>query len=485
VELALSLHESSEADLDESHHKDEKHLISMHATPSAMERRVKRITELLENYEKDEAMPLTHNDSQTSQNSFAMCRLHVKKWLSDKKRSEQGLDTMFAGVIVANSIYIGMEMDAERDVGSPLDGWSYAAMAFSGLFWLELFLRLLLNGFRGQFCGEGRLLNLFDATVVVTDTVQNVCRVLNVREHVGHLPSLSILRLLRLVRLVRLVRLLRSPIYRDLLTMVHSLVAGMITLGWALVLVFLMIYATSLVCRELLGHTYVEHVSEHFKSVPRSLLTISRCTFGDCSSDSGVPIIEHVARSYGYIWGACYFLFMAFLSIGFFNVITAIFLDRTLAAAAENTMRKQQERLADKHLWAASVSILIRRILEVSHYDVPKDGKLSEFMGEILEVEVPRKVIKKLLLAPDMAEVLEGLDVDPNDRDCLGDIIDADHSGTIGILEFVNGLQRLRGNNPRRSDVVSVDLMVRDLQEKVDELLRRTRDKQITRRSSY
>jgi len=261
--------------------------------------------------------------------------------------------------------------------------------------------------------------------------------------------------------------------------MVHSLVAGMITLGWAIVLVFLLIYATSLVCRELLGHRHVDNVSEHFKSVPRSILTISRCTFGDCSSDSGVPIIEHVARSYGpygYIWGACYFLFMAFLSIGFFNVITAIFLDRTLSAAAENTMRKQQERLADKHLWAASVSILIRKILEVSHYDVPEDGKLSELMGEILEVEVPRKVIKQLLKAPDMTEVLDGLDVDPSDRDCLGDIIDADHSGTIGILEFVNGLQRLRGNNPRRSDVVSVDLMVRDLQEKVDELLRRSMD---------
>merc|ERR1712060_691289 len=127
---------------------------------------------------------------------------------------------------------------------------------------------------------------------------------------------------------------------------------------------------------------------------------------------------------------------------------------------------------------AASVSELIREIIDAARQDprcrcvdVPKDGKLSEFMGEILEVEVPRKVLKNLLKTPHIAKVLDGLDVDPSDRQSLGDIIDADHSGTIGILEFVNGLQRLRGNKPRRSDVVSVDLMVRDLQEKVLELL--------------
>jgi len=48
----------------------------------------------------------------------------------------------------------------------------------------------------------------------------------------------------------------------------------------------------------------------------------------------------------------------------------------------------------------------------------------------------------------------------------LVDILDPDRDGAIHILDLVNGLMRLRGQ-PRRSDVVCVDLMVRSLQSAV------------------
>merc|ERR1712129_202871 len=63
------------------------------------------------------------------------------------------------------------------------------------------------------------------------------------------------------------------------------------------------------------------------------------------------------------------------------------------------------------------------------------------------------------------------LDIDPEDHKYLSDILDPDNSGTIGVLELVDGLQRLRGE-PRRSDTIAIDLMVRSLQEKVDDIWR-------------
>merc|ERR1711972_183357 len=58
------------------------------------------------------------------------------------------------------------------------------------------------------------------------------------------------------------------------------------------------------------------------------------------------------------------------------------------------------------------------------------------------------------------------------DHNKIGDILDASHKGSISILDLVNGLKRLRGGNLKRSDVVSIDLMLRSLQEEVKEISR-------------
>merc|ERR1712232_351927 len=80
-------------------------------------------------------------------------------------------------------------------------------------------------------------------------------------------------------------------------------------------------------------------------------------------------------------------------------------------------------------------------------------------------------------------EALANLDIDPNDNKKLNDILDPDRDGKIHIVDLVTGLARLRGQ-PRRSDIVCVDLMVRSLQASVIKLEALIRDNQahITRR---
>merc|ERR1712070_1300318 len=77
-----------------------------------------------------------------------------------------------------------------------------------------------------------------------------------------------------------------------------------------------------------------------------------------------------------------------------------------------------------------------------------------------------------VLESESVQQALEGLDIDPNDHKRLPDIMDPDHSGSVSVLELINGIQRLRGH-PRRSDVITVDLMIRSLQEKVDDVFER------------
>jgi len=154
------------------------------------------------------------------------------------------------------------------------------------------------------------------------------------------------------------------------------------------------------------------------------------------------------------------------VTIALFNVITAMFLESTMTAAQELNFRKQQERIHDKKLWSKGVSILIRKLLEGCGYDLPLNRKLSESVDEIMEAQVDRRVINALVVEDvEASKVLDDLDVDKHDHARLGDILDSGHQGCIGILDFVNGLRRLRGNSPTRSDMVGIDLMVQDLQE--------------------
>jgi len=66
-------------------------------------------------------------------------------------------------------------------------------------------------------------------------------------------------------------------------------------------------------------------------------------------------------------------------------------------------------------------------------------------------------------------EALEELDIQKTDHRYLSDILDPDNSSTIGVFELIDGLQRLRGD-PRRSDIIAVDLMVRSIQLKIDDI---------------
>jgi len=265
--------------------------------------------------------------------------------------------------------------------------------------------------------------------------------------------------------------MLNEPIFKDLLTIVNGLRGGLVTLGWSFVPFFLVLYTVCLVCRETLGNGGAENVGPYFDTVPRALLTMLRCGFGDFSSRTGVPIIEYVMDAHGILWGFFYAVFVFFISVGLFNVIAAVFLDSTLTATAEQQKRKLQGRLADKELWYTRAFTIVKNLLPYTDCALPDDVELSASAEMIMNAEIKRHDIAKACQKADSDEALRDLDIDPADRDILGDILDFSHTGRVTILQFINGLKRLRGSDMRRSDVLSVDLMVRSLQEKVDEVL--------------
>jgi len=248
-----------------------------------------------------------------------------------------------------------------------------------------------------------------------------------------------------------------------------------------------------------------------------------------------------------------YCLFVYLITIGLFNVISAIFVEATMKSAAEMAHRTKQERLQNDDLWSVQVSTLLQRLVRrhipeplhlfsyswYEHCNVPleekvadaraenlqdvpndkdwndrllvtgRDGNsaklslsnpsedvfpitvklqapksfrdveeldstdevddtvdekpLSEEFREISRLAYAGKTIDKWAKDPYVVEALNELDIDPHDHAILSDILDPQNDGQVPVLDLIDGIRRLRGF-PRRSDIVAIDLMIRQSQ---------------------
>eukprot|EP00928_Gymnodinium_smaydae_P062677 TRINITY_DN4648_c0_g1_i1.p1 TRINITY_DN4648_c0_g1~~TRINITY_DN4648_c0_g1_i1.p1 ORF type:complete len:586 (+),score=103.54 TRINITY_DN4648_c0_g1_i1:68-1825(+) len=370
------------------------------------------------------------------------------------------LDTLVGTLIVLNAVFIGIRIDYD----SSHIGWILVDVFFSLVFMVEVMLKLYVQGLNGYFCGPHKASNVFDVSLVSVDLIQFVLDAMLTIDDVdvSGVRVGALLRVVRLGKLLRVIRVLKAKVFNDLLAMLQGMFGGLSTLGWSFVLLMITIYVMALVFRESFGTANEDEVYVYFKSVPRAMFTTFRCSFGDCTDKRGVPILEMIQNEHGSVFSAMYCLFVFFVTIGLFNVISAIFVEATVGAAASLHSRKKKERLRDETRWCMNVSVIIQRLLErVEGHSI--EGSLSDNIDDIYLLDVPNDVIDDLVSDDIVVRALNNLDIDHEDRDYLSEILDPDHGGTINVIELVEGLRRLRGE-PRRSDIVTVNLILRNIQ---------------------
>merc|ERR1739848_687844 len=161
-------------------------------------------------------------------------------------------------------------------------------------------------------------------------------------------PSVSLFRVGRLVKLARVVRLFQSALFKDLFPMVLGLVEGVQTLFWSLLLYLLVVYVVALICRSTLATTNSDVVNDHFNSVSRSFFTVFRCSFGDCSTKTGVPLFEQLDGPVDYYTHASYMFVLFVITVGISNVIAAIFVESAMQSANKSEAAKRAERLTNE-----------------------------------------------------------------------------------------------------------------------------------------
>eukprot|EP00929_Paragymnodinium_shiwhaense_P044720 TRINITY_DN22935_c0_g1_i1.p1 TRINITY_DN22935_c0_g1~~TRINITY_DN22935_c0_g1_i1.p1 ORF type:complete len:653 (-),score=101.39 TRINITY_DN22935_c0_g1_i1:131-2089(-) len=398
------------------------------------------------------------------------CIEHLKG-LGDMTKSqfEMFLDSVIGILIVLNAMFIGVSMDATED---QMDAVFIIDLFFSGSFIVELLCKVCMNGFSGQFRGDSRFMNMFDAFLISIDLVQLAMQLAMpaATDNMGSLPSASIFRVVRLFRLVRILRLLRHPVLQTLLIMLHGMAGGLPTLGWALLLFVMTVYVVALMFREFLGREEHYQIYEYFNSVPRAMITTMRCSFGECVTIQGTPIFEHVDAKYGFGFSVFYCLFAFAMSIGMFNVISAIFVQSTLASATALTAKQKKTRLLDEKLWASRVHFIVCRLMESCLlWDPESSGPLSDYVDDVYDLKINTSELDRLGADVEVRTALDDLDVDPEDHQLLADILDVEQTGHVAVIELLQGVKRLRGN-PRRSDIVAVDLTCRAIQNNLKDM---------------
>lgn len=109
----------------------------------------------------------------------------------------------------------------------------------------------------------------------------------------------------------------------------------------------------------------------------------------------------------------------------------------------------------------------VRRIFEEADIEVP--DSFVDNIDQVFETEVSCEIVDRAVADAEAIAALDDLDIHPSDRTRLSDIFDPDNGGTVGIIDIATGIRRLRGE-PRRSDIICVDMMVRSLQGSVAEV---------------
>lgn len=430
---------------------------------------LKELFILTESYEKEEA------DMANKRKTFAGS-MEVAKGMN-LSNIEMSMDSGMAVLIILNSMFLWIDADFNPTGDNAI--CNIVNYIFSICFILELLTKWKLFGPVLLYCqSESAKSNSFDLILVFLDVLQNILSFANVK---GLFPA-SVLRLMRLARIGRILRLFNLSIFENLLAMISGLIGGMPTLGWSIVLFAIVIYIPALVFRQTLGMHHEEpEIAYYFDNVPRSMFTVFRCSFGDCSTNGGIPLFELVHVRSGFMYTYIYCLMVFIVTVGLFNVISAIFVESTMAAALASTNYARGQRLKDHNLWARCITQIVR--VSWLHVKGTVPEKISDYAADAVAIDLDSALFMELVQEKDFVAALDGLDINPDDHRYLADILDPDNGGSIGMVDLVDGLARLRGD-PRRSDIVAVDLMVRSLQVEIGKIIDYTKPLDSSRAST-
>lgn len=344
------------------------------------------------------------------------------------------LDIVSGVMIFLNSVLLGVETEyMSRNEGATSRGFVMAQLALNFCFTVELVFRLTMHKMK-FFTGSDWMWNFLDALLVCVSLV-DVMQVAQISIDGATMLHGRLMRIVRLSRVVRTLRFCRALNYvHQFRKMVYSLQTSLTTLGWSLLLLFLVMYSFAVI--------FVQGVAEYTISAPddSSRLQELQEYYGGLLK---AYVTLYKAISNGQSWGVlmdplpdvtfdiCFLVYITIAFFGVLNVVSAVFVESAMASTSHfKELRIYECRKAKTEL--------VRHMREVfMQIDRDQSGEIS-----LDEMDL-------FLRDPQLKTYVESLEVTVEDTEMLFRLMDVDDSGVVDIDEFCKGLMKLCG--PSRS----------------------------------
>jgi hypothetical protein len=255
------------------------------------------------------------------------------------------------------------------------------------------------------------------------------------------LAMLSTLRLGRVLSLVLVSKVIRQHrFFRELRIMVLALTGVFKVLVWASLLIFTIILMFGTVLSEGTLAFLIRNESDvvppslqlRFGSLFDAVLTLFQSMSGGV--DWEVVWLDLGALGWGY--RGVYLLFICFSLTVLLNVVTAVFIESTMARSMNDRGLVVQNEVMEKRDFLTAMRKIFREL----------DG---DFDGSITVDEMQKK-----MMDPEIGAYFTQLGVDPDQVGKLFFLLDRDKSGTLDQEEFMFGCLKFQG------DAKSLDIAV-------------------------
>ena len=338
-----------------------------------------------------------------------------------------------------NAIVMWLELDY------PIPAWKWLEHVLLVLYTFELTVRVGYHGW-AYFVHEDWTWHYLDFGIVMLGifeqwmipSYQYLQSLIQGSAHSSTvaMPLVRSLRVARVFRVLRLARLLRSV--KQLYKLINGVVESLASVGWVIMLTFLLLYSAALVFTSLVGQGYIysdptdipDEAVQNFGTVWRSFLALFKLMNDDQSVVE--PIITTVTGQ------ILFYTFMMLSNWMMLAILTSVVSDNMMSASRV----KEEEDRKKAHL--ENQERAKRRIKTIFHQmDVDQDGSISE------------KEMLSLLSDPNLqAELCEASGLHPAD---LVEILyctsyrTPDNDRVILYRQFLTMLQDESGHAKERS----------------------------------
>mmetsp|Transcript_39869 Transcript_39869/g.110819 ORF Transcript_39869/g.110819 Transcript_39869/m.110819 type:complete len:429 (+) Transcript_39869:1637-2923(+) len=361
------------------------------------------------------------------------------------------LNTLFLGLYIhteVTSVFAGKEIHPELENIMLILRW-----CFFGFFLLEMAFRLLAE--QCDFlCGPNKLWNVLEGLAVASMGVELV----DTHTLYGWMGELYAFRVLRLFRLLRAMRVLRVfQFFKQLRFMVYSVLSSVVSMSWALILIFFWMYIVALYLEDdISGHLNLaaeagtlayKDFEDNWNGIPAAMLSlIYSISGGKDWADLASPFWT-INRS----TGCAYVMFVLLTVFGLLNILVGVFVQEAGELAAWDRDLAVEDLTEKRTAMEEEVAELFVTIAPEGADSV----SMEDFSCALADERIKSR--------------FEALEISATKVNALFCMLDKNSNGVLEKKEFISACMQLQGN-AKALDLAELDMRSKLLSEKLDSL---------------